>query len=795
MSSYIGVIPVHNGARTIYEALSSLANQTIPPEKILVFDNSSNDSTLQEVKKFKKSSHIPVVVEQSASFLSPNESFESSIKNVEGRFIWLAADDMLFPWSAEKMLGTRCGVNCKHSLSGFSLYLNDKAEIVKGKIVAKNVDTKSFLRDPADCPITYGMHVASEVREYFPKAHFHAWDWNFSFFCIKSGIHIVTPFPTHFREYTPITSHRASASSQEGLKKYFPYIELTKSIFSAISFKEKLQIFYSVVLLNIKGFIVFGKFSEVFAQWDIYSKVTKTWRLAHRPVHFAKNNLLIRRIYKILPKLLQNLLLKLVLPSQGELVVNDDLMSRLVDESGSSHRARLLSISNPIKDFYCVPTKRITSAQIIEMSRFFLKFADTNSKLVIDPSNTSVNLDFINTVILGLKRIYKKGEVVLEPIRKKSDQIHDIDNFYAKIWALDFDTDIDSVFSEIKIQKNTKKRKVNFFLPEIPQPNRDAGSIDALYILSILKKLGVTTNIYLPHFVSTNSIALATLKEYANLELVENFRDDKDLNLIYGPYSYQNFAPYSLDHDFVYIMVDAVFRRATQNKNKLSLSDRTILQYESEALQNCKFALSISETDQIAVIERFPATNTLLFPIIRFARYLNKRISPPPDKLLFIGSMVHTPNKIAADWLVKELAPQLLLKNPEIRLVLAGQGTEEFNRAHSNVSGLGMVSDLNSLYADSFATVAPMAVAAGINGKVIESLCYQTPPIISEAVSANMPKSLLEYCEIAMNLEEYSNFADRLFKNPKTNKELVYALKQVNGKSNIVTLIDLLKGR
>jgi glycosyltransferase involved in cell wall biosynthesis len=792
MNSYTGVIPVHNGEATIYEALLSLANQSIPPEKILVFDNNSNDSTLKEVQKFRKTTDIPLEIERSEKLLPPNESFASSIKSVKGRFLWLAADDMLFPWAAEKMLATRCGPACKHSLSGSSLFLNDQAEIIQGKIYPKDLDIERFLRDPADNSIFYGMHVTSEVKFNFPKSRLHAWDWYFSFLCVNHGVHFTAPFPTHFREYTPITSHRASATSQNGLRKYFPYFDLSKSILNTIGVQVKIRLIRPLIILNLKGFIVFGKLSEAFDRRGTNSFLLKVKRFSTRSMYFAKNNSLIRKLYSVLPMQMQKLIRKVISPNQNEFVMNYVSIGRLVEENTARQRSKSLSINNKIKDISLAPGNGITSAQIVEMARYFLKFADKNSKLVFDTRNTSINLDYAKTMVLGLKRLFPYADILFQSMRKKENEIQDIDEFYAKIWAADFDNDIGTTFLETKKSKNLEIRTVNFFLPEIPQPNRDAGSIDAIYILCILRRLGIETNVYLPHFVSTNSIARSTLKEFAKLELVENYKNNGGLNLVYGPYSYQNFEPYSFESDFVYIMVDAVFRREAQNKDKLSFSDKAVLEFERNALQNCRYALSISESDQDAVMENFPQTKALLFPIMRFARTIEGKNLTPPQNLLFIGSLVHTPNRIAAEWIVKELAPKLLMINPEIRLVLAGQGSEEFSRVHSNVQGLGMVSDLHSLYAESFATIAPMAVAAGVNGKVIESLCFQRPAIISEAVSVNLPQSLRGYCEVALNADEYAAIADKIFKGVKNNEKTFYTMTEVNAKSNIETLIKLL---
>lgn len=792
MNTYTAVIPVHNGEATIYEAMLSLENQTLPPNKILIFNNKSSDNTLREVQKFKKISQIPVKVENSEKLLQPYESFEGSIRNIEGRFLWLAADDMLFPWSVEKMFNAMCNLNCDHSLIGSTVFINDKAEIIQGKTYSKQLNGKAFLRDPADNPVFYGIHNAEIVRNFFPKKNFPAWDWHFSFFCVRNGAHIYSPNPTHFREYTPIESHRSQVLTQKTLKKYFPYIDLSFSIKNSLSMKENWQIFHSLIVLNLKGFLLFGKFSTIFEEKNVYGNLVRLRSKLFSPLHSLRENSLLRNLYRILPKWSQNLIRKKSSSKVTQIPGPTNTFIRLIDESGSRYRSNLLSIHNPIQDVLCVLGAKTTTAQVIEMIRYFYRFADQKSTLTIDSRLATVNLSFINTVATGLKRLYPNGKILFKSLGSKHIPLNDIDDFYAKILKADLDRDIDSTFKSNRFKKFVKSGEVNFFLPEVPQPNRDAGSIDILYILSILKRFGIKINAFLPHLVSQNSIALATLELYCNLEVVEKFSGNGSFNFVYGPYAYQQFATYSLENDFIYIMVDAVFRRAEQSKGGLSYSDKYILNFETEALQNCRYALSISEKDCEAVLEKFPSTNTLLFPIMRFARTINEQSGANSYNLLFIGSLGHTPNRIAADWILQELAPKLQIVNPKIQLVLAGQGTDKYNRIRPNLRGLGLVADLNGLYAESFATIAPMAVAAGVNGKVIESLCYQKPAIISEAVSVNLPSTFLQNCEIAKTTDDYVTIADRIFSESKRHQSSRYNMKAVDGTSNIITLFHLL---
>lgn len=793
MNSYTAVIPVHNGERTILEALTSLAKQTIEPKEIVIFDNNSTDRTLIEVEKFKKISKIPLRVERSDILLPPHKSFSRSIENVQGRFCWLAADDMLFPWSAEKVLSARCSKDCQHSLGGSTLFLNNEAELIYGKVYDRGLNYVKFLRDPADNSLFYGMHVASIVREYFPENSYPAWDWAFSFQCVRNGIHFYGPLPTLFREYTPMSSHRTNVLNQKSIKKYLPYISLTKSLLALTNMKEKTGIIIALAILNIKGYLLFGKHAPLFEKREIYSKLIRIKGSIRFPFAWAKKNSALRAIYSVFPRSIKNMVRKSESHSRNRIYTPTTDMTRLVEENGAKYRGRLLSLNNGITNLSFILGPKFTTAETCELIRCYLIFAKKQSKLVLDLRNAHLNLDYINTVVIGLKRIYPNGLIEFASVKNKEGFCSNIENFYGKVWANDFYQDIDSTFHKNRIGKFGKKIRVDFFLSEVPVPNRDAGSIDIIYILTLLKRMGVKVKVYLPHLYGGNQIALNLLNEVAEVDEIGNFKTGEGFIFVYGPYAYQIFERFSLENKYNYIMVDAVFRRAEQSERDLSQADKHIIYFENSALQNCKYALCISESDQEAVAEKFPTVKTIHFPIIRFPRARAMKKVGSQVKLLFIGSLNHTPNKVAADWLVEKLAPRLRSVNSKIELVLVGLGSEAYDQYGSNVRGLGMVTNLNELYAASFATIAPMNVAAGINGKVIESLSFGLPAIISEAVSKNLPAEILGNCVIARDLDEYAFIANEMFNNSETYAKGKYQLENLNGSSNIKTISKLLR--
>jgi hypothetical protein len=92
--------------------------------------------------------------------------------------------------------------------------------------------------------------------------------------------------------------------------------------------------------------------------------------------------------------------------------------------------------------------------------------------------------------------------------------------------------------------------------------------------------------------------------------------------------------------------------------------------------------------------------------------------------LLFVGSPRFRPNEFAIDWLVEEFAPVLFRRDPSVRILLAGSGTEFVKANSANVGGLGFVPDrdLDHLMDASAGVVCPIIHGSGIKIKVLQAI-------------------------------------------------------------------------
>lgn len=117
-----------------------------------------------------------------------------------------------------------------------------------------------------------------------------------------------------------------------------------------------------------------------------------------------------------------------------------------------------------------------------------------------------------------------------------------------------------------------------------------------------------------------------------------------------------------------------------------------------------------------------------------------KKVGLPFDKregIAFLGGYLHAPNVEAVNFFVKEVMPLLAIKAPQITFYIYGSKMPAaFNQfVASNVKRIGFVENLDEVYHRHRIFVAPLLSGAGIKGKVLESLAYGLPTVLSSVAA------------------------------------------------------------
>ncbi|HIK18199.1 MAG TPA: glycosyltransferase family 4 protein [Leptolyngbyaceae cyanobacterium M33_DOE_097] len=136
---------------------------------------------------------------------------------------------------------------------------------------------------------------------------------------------------------------------------------------------------------------------------------------------------------------------------------------------------------------------------------------------------------------------------------------------------------------------------------------------------------------------------------------------------------------------------------------------------------------------------------------------LNRNQFYRPDKLLFVGTEYHFPNKDGVNWFLEEIAPTIF-KKFGLRLHVVGSWSQETKQRYkdhpSQVVFTGFVDDLSSLIKSSI-YISPMRLCGGLRAKILTAMA-QGMPVIAH------PQSLIgnsaKHMESVMIADDVSSF-------------------------------------
>ncbi len=142
--------------------------------------------------------------------------------------------------------------------------------------------------------------------------------------------------------------------------------------------------------------------------------------------------------------------------------------------------------------------------------------------------------------------------------------------------------------------------------------------------------------------------------------------------------------------------------------------------------------------------------------------------------IAFVGNMGYVPNVEGARYLVQEILPILLKKNPNIKILIAGARPSALvqSLASENVTITGWIEDIRTAYASSKIFVAPLFLGSGLQNKILEAMSMSVPCITTTLVN-NAVKALPNK-EILIADDEYA-FAfqiNKLLDKPKQIEQI-----------------------
>lgn len=170
----------------------------------------------------------------------------------------------------------------------------------------------------------------------------------------------------------------------------------------------------------------------------------------------------------------------------------------------------------------------------------------------------------------------------------------------------------------------------------------------------------------------------------------------------------------------------------------------------------------------------------------------DKKPGPAFDKregIAFLGGFNHTPNGEAVEYLVNDIMPLLAKQRPDIVLYVYGSNMpssyKEFET--ENIKMVGFAETLDGVYHDHRVFVAPLLSGAGIKGKVLESMAYNLPTVLTEVaaegtgltdgISTLIAQEPQEWVDAIIKLYDDQKLWAKFAENSQTLVELKYSFE------------------
>jgi len=182
-------------------------------------------------------------------------------------------------------------------------------------------------------------------------------------------------------------------------------------------------------------------------------------------------------------------------------------------------------------------------------------------------------------------------------------------------------------------------------------------------------------------------------------------------------------------HDVVYSELCTYKRTQTSRLGRLEtiIECRKFMTYERTAARRFDLCLVVSETERERLVRIQPRARVSVIPNGVDTAYFGPSFRGyDPYRLVFTGSMSHSPNVDAMTFFCREMLPLVRERMPEVRLDIVGlnpaPAVRVLEKQYPRVRVTGAVVDVRPYILDAAVYVAPITSGGGTRLKILEAL-------------------------------------------------------------------------
>jgi glycosyltransferase involved in cell wall biosynthesis len=168
-------------------------------------------------------------------------------------------------------------------------------------------------------------------------------------------------------------------------------------------------------------------------------------------------------------------------------------------------------------------------------------------------------------------------------------------------------------------------------------------------------------------------------------------------------------------------------------------SQRSLKRFERLLLERYAENWMVSPVDMEGAAALAPGAKLRLVPnVVDVAA-----IEPVPPRagersVLFVADLSYEPNREALDFLLERAMPSLWLEAPDVRLTVAGKGSERVDAEDPRVEARGFVPELRHLYEEAGCVAVPLLEGGGSPLKFVEALAFGVPVVATPKAAAGL---------------------------------------------------------
>jgi glycosyltransferase involved in cell wall biosynthesis len=178
----------------------------------------------------------------------------------------------------------------------------------------------------------------------------------------------------------------------------------------------------------------------------------------------------------------------------------------------------------------------------------------------------------------------------------------------------------------------------------------------------------------------------------------------------------------------------------------------------------------MSEVERQEVVKNVEASRTFVVPngvdISYFS--LAERMDRSGSRILFLGSLLHPPNRIGLKTFLTESWPAIQERRPAAKLDVVGEGAgpDLLSLASPSVEFHGFVDDIRPIFSQAFLLIVPIWSGSGTRLKVLEAFASGVPVVSTSLGCEGIEARQEEHFLAAETPAEFVDKVEALLKNP-----------------------------